>query len=75
MPLNMLLFAIAVFVVLPASVFWLWMIVDCVLREFTDPNTKPLWILGMLVGWLVGAIIYCVAGRPQGRLPAGPRAG
>ena len=73
--MNMLLFTIAAFVILPALAFWLWMIVDCVLREFADPNTKPLWTLVMLVGWLVGAIIYCVAGRPQGRLPAAPRVG
>ena len=40
--------------------FWVWMLVDCVQREFPpqDQNSKIVWILVIvLAGWL-GALIY-----------------
>lgn len=37
------------------AVFWIWMLVDCIRRDFKD---KALWILIILLGSILGAIIY-----------------
>ena len=37
--------------------FWLWMLIDCIQRKLSD-NDKTLWILILLFGNLIGAIIY-----------------
>jgi hypothetical protein len=56
------LFGIAVFV------FWVWMLIDAIQRDPTrfpgaDPNTKVIWIVALLAGWLLSsgwivAIVY-----------------
>jgi hypothetical protein len=57
-------------IALVAIAFWVWMLVDCVQREFPpqDQNTKIVWILVIvLAGWL-GALIYFFAvkkGKPN----------
>jgi hypothetical protein len=65
--------ALVVVVGLGLFVFWVWMIVDCARREFDDPITKLVWMLVIVVTWWIipflGAIIYLIVGRPQGRLP------
>ena len=35
--------------------FWIWMLVDCIQRDFKD---KVLWILIILLTQTLGAIIY-----------------
>lgn len=37
------------------TVFWIWILVDCIRRDFKD---KALWILIILLGSILGAIIY-----------------
>jgi ATP-dependent Zn protease len=58
------------FVLLPA--FWVWMIVDCALKEPPGPD-KIVWILIILLGNVIGAAIYFVvrrSGRGHGTLSA-----
>jgi len=38
--------------------FWVWMIVDCVKRNFKKDNEKIVWILVILFAKIVGALIY-----------------
>ncbi|GCE05304.1 PLD nuclease N-terminal domain-containing protein [Dictyobacter aurantiacus] len=45
-------------VVLLGSVFWIWMIIDCIKYERPDSNDKIIWVLVILFTHLVGAIIY-----------------
>ncbi|MFO1519002.1 MAG: PLDc N-terminal domain-containing protein [bacterium] len=65
------LFAVAVLA------FWIWMLVDCIQREFgpNEQNAKVIWILVLvLAGWL-GAIIYYFVvkrARPNVSLPRPP---
>jgi len=48
---------------------WIWMLVDCVRRQFPDDNTRLMWVLiVVLAGW-VGAVIYYFIGRKQGYIP------
>jgi hypothetical protein len=55
------------FVLLP--VFWVWMIVDCAIKEPPGPD-KIVWILIILLGNAIGAAIYFAIRR--GRRGNGP---
>lgn len=47
-----------------ASVFWIWMIVDVVKHE--DKEEKMLWVLVVILAQIIGAIIYYfVRKRPR----------
>lgn len=50
-------------------ILWLFMLVDIVHRDFTNPGDKTVWVLvlGILSG--LGAIIYYFFGRPHGTRP------
>jgi prolipoprotein diacylglyceryltransferase len=43
-----------------ALFFWIWMLVDCMRREPSDSLEKLTWVLVILLGTIVGAIIYYV---------------
>jgi hypothetical protein len=51
-------------------ILWLWALIDCIRRQFTNPNDKVLWlVLIILIGW-IGPILYLIVGRKKGTLPA-----
>lgn len=45
--------------------FWIWMIVDCTTKEPSEGNDKLIWIVVILLGYFIGALIYYFARRPQ----------
>ena len=49
--------AIAIFV------FWLWMIIDCAQRKFKNDLEKIIWILVIVFGSWVGALVYFIVIR------------
>ena len=51
-PLLILLFGIAVLA------FWVWMLVDCITNESSEGNDKLVWVLVILFGSWIGALIY-----------------
>jgi len=47
--------------IIGTSVFWLWMLVDCLSRperKFKGKNDKLIWILLMIFFWVLGSILY-----------------
>ena len=46
--------------VLAILAFWIWMLVDCVQREFPpqEQNSKIVWILVIVLAGWIGALIY-----------------
>lgn len=54
---------------LVSTVFWVIAIVDVAKRQFKDDNTKLLWVLVVVLGHLIGGIVYYIVGRPTGWLP------
>lgn len=46
--------------------FWLWMLIDCCRKTFDD-NDKNIWVLGMIVAGIAGALVYFFLGRSKGR--------
>lgn len=60
-------FAILIGVLLLA--FWIWMLVDCAQRKFRNDVEKILWIVVIVLGGLLGALVYLIVVKltnPQG---------
>ena len=64
-----LLYGFFILLGLASFVFWIVEIIDVARREFRDQNTKLIWLLVVILGHGIGAIVYYFAGRPQGWLP------
>ncbi|HYW80616.1 MAG TPA: PLD nuclease N-terminal domain-containing protein [Thermoguttaceae bacterium] len=47
------------------TVFWIWMIVDCLSNESSEGNDKLIWMLVIVLTHLLGALIYFLVRRPQ----------
>jgi hypothetical protein len=50
---------------LPLTVFWIWMLIDCLTKESDQGNTKVAWVLVIALTHWLGALIYLLARRPQ----------
>ena len=47
----------AIFAIL-ISVFWIWMLIDCLKRGFKNDNDKIVWVLVIVFLSALGAAIY-----------------
>jgi hypothetical protein len=50
---------------LAASVFWIWALVDCAMKEPGTGSNKVVWILVILFTHFVGALLYVLIRRPE----------
>lgn len=64
-----LLYGFFILLALASFVFWIVEIIDVARRQFPEPNTKTIWLLVVVLGHGLGAIIYYFAGKPSGWLP------
>ena len=55
--------------ILIPSVFWIVELIDVARRQFPQPNVKVLWVIVVLLGHFLGALIYKLAGQQQGTIP------
>ncbi|RMG35178.1 MAG: hypothetical protein D6725_13055 [Planctomycetota bacterium] len=46
-------------------VFWIWVLVDCLVNEPSQGNEKIAWAVVILLGNLLGALLYLVIRRPE----------
>ena len=44
---------------------WVWVLIDCATHEPPQGNDKIVWILIILFGGWIGALIYLLARRPR----------
>ena len=44
-------------------IFWIWMLIDCIKRNFRNDVEKILWIVIMIFASWIGAIVYYFAIR------------
>ena len=40
------------------TIFWIWMLIDCVTKETDEGNSRLIWVLIIVLTHLIGAIIY-----------------
>jgi hypothetical protein len=63
--LFFLLFFLFVFGIgILGTIFWIWMLVDCIQNRGLQESTKIIWILVIVFTHFIGALIYFFAGRP-----------
>ena len=48
-----------------ATVFWIWMLVDCATREPSQGNDKVVWVIVIALTHILGAAIYFLVRRPE----------
>lgn len=48
-----------------ATIFWLWVLVDCLTKEPSQGNDKVAWTLFILLVPFIGALIYYFIRRPE----------
>ena len=46
-----------------ATVFWVWMLVDCIKNTRLSDNERVVWVLVIIFLYVLGAFIYLLAGR------------
>ena len=46
------------------TVFWVWMLVDCLTNESSEGNDKIIWAVVILMTHLLGAALYYFIRRP-----------
>jgi len=63
--LGEVFFLLIALIGLAASVFWVWMIIDCATKEPAEGNDKLVWILIIVFTHWVGSLIYYFIRRPQ----------
>jgi len=51
-------------------IFWIWALIDVIRRQFPNQNDKTLWLIVVILLYWVGAIVYLIAGRKKGNIPA-----
>ena len=62
-PLLLMLVIMPVMVL--ATAFWIWMLVDCATKEPSQGNDKLIWILVIIFTHWLGALIYFFVRRPE----------
>ncbi len=58
-----------IFLLILSGLFWIWMLVDCLIRKFKDPDEKIVWIIVIIFASIIGAIIYFFFRKHRGRIP------
>jgi len=48
-----------------ATIFWLWVLLDCLTKESSEGNDKIAWVLFILLVPFLGALIYYFVRRPE----------
>ncbi|HYK84102.1 MAG TPA: PLD nuclease N-terminal domain-containing protein [Ktedonobacteraceae bacterium] len=52
---------IAVFV----TIFWIWVLIDCVTKESSEGNDRIVWLLIILFAPVIGVLLYYFVRRPE----------
>lgn len=48
-----------------ATIFWIWVLIDCITKEPSEGNDKVAWTLFILFVPLIGALAYYFLRRPE----------
>ncbi|NPE29409.1 PLDc_N domain-containing protein [Methanococcoides sp. SA1] len=65
LPVNFLLFLLFVGIAIGSTIFWVWMLIDCVMNEPSQGNDKLIWVIIIVFTQLIGALIYFIFRRQK----------
>ncbi len=54
---------ILLMLILP-TIFWIWTLVDCAVREPSEGNEKLTWLIVIVLVGIIGSLLYCLVRRP-----------
>lgn len=63
--IGCLLVPIGALLSLATQVFWIWMLIDCAMKEKGEGNTQVVWIIVIVFTNIIGAAIYFFIRRPE----------
>ena len=63
--IGLTLFLVMVIIILLASIFWLWMVVDAAMNPRLSDTEKIVWVLIVLFTHFIGAVVYFFVARPK----------
>ena len=69
-PLFCVFIAVAILIGLAGFAFWLWMLIDAIRNTPSKDNLKLIWVLVILFGNLIGALVYLFVQRPKNQAMA-----
>jgi hypothetical protein len=52
--------------------FWIWMLVHAIQNKGLTDGEKIGWVLAIALIHFIGALLYCIIGRPKARQPLSP---
>jgi hypothetical protein len=55
---SIFIYICACIIWLPFMAFWIWMIIDAAKREYASSETKLPWLLAIIFGGVIPAIVY-----------------
>ena len=58
-------FLLTLALTLLASIFWIWMLVDCATNRGLPNGEKVVWVVVIALTHFIGALIYFFVGRPR----------
>jgi hypothetical protein len=59
------LFGIIFIIGILGSIFWIWMLIDCLTKEPDEGNTKLAWALTIVFLHFIGSSLYYFIRRPE----------
>ncbi len=59
----MAMFLVFFVLMIAATAFWVWMILDCLQNELSTGNDKVVWLLLLIFSHFVGTLIYFIVRR------------
>jgi hypothetical protein len=48
-----------------STIFWIWMLIDCITKEPSEGNDKIIWVLVIVFTNSLGALLYFFIRRPD----------
>ncbi|WP_445475235.1 PLDc N-terminal domain-containing protein [Methanococcoides methylutens] len=64
-PINAIMFLMFAGLAVASTLFWFWMLIDCVMNEPSQGNDKLIWVIIIVFTQLLGALIYFFFRRPK----------
>ena len=64
-PVQILLFLLFAGIAIGSTIFWIWMLIDCVMNEPSQGNDKLIWVIIIVFAQLLGALIYFIFRRQK----------
>ncbi len=62
---GLMCFGVVGLVAIAINVFWVWMLVECLMKESSEGNDKIIWALVIVFLTVIGAAIYFFVRRPE----------